>query len=235
MDQLDLLDKMKKGLSDAGAKAKDMVETTRLSNQIGQKQREIERLYNKIGQVAFKSFQDQALSDIEASIKDLSQEIVQKQQEITELERNITEIRSTDDVPEAQSPENKSDEDLNQKVCSACGQVVTPETKACPTCDNKLENRDEYLGRMETQLGEWGAELDKLRDMADKAAADTKQSYCDEIEALHAKQASMQVKLQELKTSGDDAWGDLKEGLDHSWSQVRDSFSKAAARFKYTG
>ncbi len=95
-----------------------------------------------------------------------------------------------------------------------------------------MENREEYQGKMEAQLSEWGAEIDKLKARADKAAADTRQGYYDEIKTLRAKQASIQAKLQELKTSGDDAWGDLKEGLDHSWNQVKDSFSSAAARFR---
>ncbi len=95
-----------------------------------------------------------------------------------------------------------------------------------------MENRKEYQGKMEAQLSEWGAEIDKLKTRADKAAADTRQGYYDEIETLRAKRASMQAKLQELKASSDDAWGDLKEGLDRSWNQVRDSFNKAAARFK---
>ncbi|MFA4885378.1 MAG: hypothetical protein WC601_06345 [Desulfotomaculaceae bacterium] len=95
-----------------------------------------------------------------------------------------------------------------------------------------MENRAEYQGKMEAQLSEWGAELDKLADRADKAKADTKQGYHDQIEALRSKHASMNAKLQELKTSSDDAWGDLKEGLDHSWDQVKDTFTKAIARFK---
>lgn len=136
---MDLFDKMKKGLSDAGAKAKEMVDITRLNNQIGQKQKEIEQLYYEIGQATFKAFQDNALSGIKAAIKDFSQEIVQKQEEIAELERNITEIRNADaKAPEAQSPETESVEAPDQKVCPSCGQVVTPETKFCPACGNKL-------------------------------------------------------------------------------------------------
>jgi DNA repair exonuclease SbcCD ATPase subunit len=139
MNEVDLFDKMKKGLSDAGAKAKEMVDITRLNNQIGQKQKEIEQLYYEIGQATFKAFQDNALSGIKAAIKDFSQEIVQKQEEIAELERNITEIRNADaKAPEAQSPETESGEAPDQKVCPSCGQVVTPETKFCPACGNKL-------------------------------------------------------------------------------------------------
>ena len=95
-----------------------------------------------------------------------------------------------------------------------------------------MESREEYQGKMEAQLGEWGKELDKLKARADKVAADTRQGYYDEIEALRAKQASLQAKLQDLKASSDDAWGDLKKGLDHSWNEIKDSLNKAADRFK---
>jgi multidrug resistance efflux pump len=97
---------------------------------------------------------------------------------------------------------------------------------------SNMENREEYQGKMEAQLSEWGAEIDKLKARADNAAADTRQDYCDQIEALRDKQAVMRMKLQELKTSNDGAWWDLKEGLDHSWNEIKDSFHKAAARYK---
>jgi GTP-binding protein EngB required for normal cell division len=90
----------------------------------------------------------------------------------------------------------------------------------------------EYQGKMEAQLGEWGADIDKLKTKVDKVAAETRQSYLDQIEDLQTKHASVQAKLQELKISSDDAWGDLQQGLDHSLNQVKDTFSKAASRFK---
>jgi len=95
-----------------------------------------------------------------------------------------------------------------------------------------MKNREIYQGMMEAQFSEWGAELDKLKSRADKAAAETRQGYYNEIKTLQTKQASIQAKLHEMRTSSDDAWEDLKEGLDNSWNQVKDSFDKAAARFK---
>jgi hypothetical protein len=95
-----------------------------------------------------------------------------------------------------------------------------------------MEKREEYQGKMEAQLGEWGKEIDKLKAKADQAADDTRKGYHDEIEDLRAKQAAMQAKLQELKTSNEGAWGDLKEGLDKSWNEIKDAFNKAADRFK---
>jgi len=93
---MDLFDKVKKGIGDAGAKAKEMVDVTRLNTQIGQKQKEIEQLYIKIGQAAFNALQDNTLSEIEASIKDFGQGIIQKQQEIAGLERDIAEIKNAE-------------------------------------------------------------------------------------------------------------------------------------------
>ena len=95
-----------------------------------------------------------------------------------------------------------------------------------------MESREEYQGKMEAQLGEWGKELDKLKARADKVAADTRQGYYDEIEALRAKQASMQAKLQELKASQHDGWRDIKQELDHYWYEINESLQKAADRFK---
>jgi hypothetical protein len=95
-----------------------------------------------------------------------------------------------------------------------------------------MENRDEYQAKMETQLSEWGKEIDQLKARADKSATDTMQGYSDEIEALRSKQAVMKMKLQELKTSNEGIWADLREGLDNSWNEIRDSFKKAASRFK---
>jgi hypothetical protein len=52
-----------------------------------------------------------------------------------------------------------------------------------------------------------------LKSKADKTKkADTRQGYDDEIEALNAKQASMQAKLQELKKSNGGAWGISRKG-----------------------
>ncbi|MGE5422643.1 MAG: coiled coil domain-containing protein [Ignavibacteriales bacterium] len=92
--------------------------------------------------------------------------------------------------------------------------------------------REEYQGKMEAQLSDWGAEIDKLAARADKATADAKQGYHEQIETLRTKKESIHAKLQELKTSSDDAWEDLREGLDQLGDQAQDAFKKAAARFK---
>ncbi|MDD3853617.1 MAG: hypothetical protein PHD40_08190 [Syntrophomonadaceae bacterium] len=93
-----------------------------------------------------------------------------------------------------------------------------------------MENREHYQGKMEALRIEWVTELDKLAARADKAKEDTKQGYHDQIEVLRSKHASILSKLQELITSSDDAWGDLKEGRDLSRAQLKDAYTKTIAR-----
>jgi hypothetical protein len=78
---------------------------------------------------------------------------------------------------------------------------------------------------MEAQLSELGAQM---RDLLDKVgtAADK------ELEALRPKLKAVGEKLDELKHTSTEAWGDLKPGLEKAWSELQKSFNQAATRFK---
>jgi hypothetical protein len=40
------------------------------------------------------------------------------------------------------------------------------------------------------------------------------------------------MKLQELRSAGDDAWEDLKTGSENVWTEIKAAFQSAASRFK---
>lgn len=113
------LDKMKKGLTEAGSKAKEMVDVGRLSLQIDHKRKELEQLYAKIGEKTFQCVQANDMVNLEADVEGFCREIIQKRHEISELEQNISDIK-------------------NKKTCS-CGQSVPIEAKFCPFCGNKFD------------------------------------------------------------------------------------------------
>jgi uncharacterized coiled-coil DUF342 family protein len=85
-----------------------------------------------------------------------------------------------------------------------------------------------YEHKMQTQLDEWSAEIDKLKAKADSAEADQRIEYYKKIDELHSMHESTTNKLNELKNAGDDAWADLKAGID----SLNDSMKSAIARFK---
>ena len=89
-----------------------------------------------------------------------------------------------------------------------------------------------YQNKLQAQLDEWSAEIDKLKAKADRAEADAQLEYYKEIGELRSMQKEASSKLLELKNSSDDAWEDLKAGMDSSWNMVGNALKSAASRFK---
>lgn len=85
---------------------------------------------------------------------------------------------------------------------------------------------------MEAQLKEWDAKIDQLKAKAQQAKADTKIEYQEELEALRAKKESMGQKLQELKSSGDEAWQDIRAGVEKAASELKSAFEGVSSKFE---
>ena len=80
------------------------------------------------------------------------------------------------------------------------------------------------------QLEEWNVQIALLKARAAKAEA--KIEYYKTIEALQHKQDEARTKLPELKTTGNEAWENLKPGTAKAWDEVKIAFRRAAAKFK---
>ena len=76
------------------------------------------------------------------------------------------------------------------------------------------------------------AQLDELRTRFNELLAKVGTGVDKEIEALRPKLKAMGEKLDELKHTSAEAWGDLKPGLERAWAELQESFNKAAARFR---
>jgi predicted ATP-binding protein involved in virulence len=92
--------------------------------------------------------------------------------------------------------------------------------------------RKAYEKKVDDQLDKWNVQIGLLKAKADKAEAQVKIDYYNTIEALQHKRDEGRTKLHELKVSGDDAWGDLKEGAEKVWSEIKMAFKKAESNFK---
>jgi uncharacterized coiled-coil DUF342 family protein len=92
--------------------------------------------------------------------------------------------------------------------------------------------KEAYEQKMQAQLDEWNAEIDKLRAKADKAGADTKLEYNKKIEELRSMQKTAVGKLGEIKGASDDAWDELRAGANEAWDSLDKAFKNAASKFK---
>jgi chromosome segregation ATPase len=82
------------------------------------------------------------------------------------------------------------------------------------------------VGKMETQLQQWGAKLDELVAQAEEAGTEAKLDYRERIDALKAKHQLARSQLDELKATGNEKWETLKTGLEGAWNELEDAFKK---------
>jgi phage shock protein A len=95
-----------------------------------------------------------------------------------------------------------------------------------------MASKQAYQQKLEAQLHEWDARLDVLSARAQKATADARIDYENELAALKAKRAAAHDTLQELGQRGETAWEDMKDGVERAWDDLRTAIDKVAARLK---
>jgi hypothetical protein len=62
-----------------------------------------------------------------------------------------------------------------------------------------MNRKEAYQKKLQAQLDEWSAEIDKLKAKADNAEADAQIEYYKQIEALRTMLKSADSKLTELR------------------------------------
>ena len=89
-----------------------------------------------------------------------------------------------------------------------------------------------YQKKLEAQLSEWDAKLKQLGAKAKNATADARISYENDLEILKSKRTAAQKTLAELGKRGENAWEDMKDGMEKAWDEMGKAIEKISARFK---
>ena len=95
-----------------------------------------------------------------------------------------------------------------------------------------MATKEAYQKKLEAQLKEWDAKLALLSAKAEKATADARISYENELESLKRKRAAAHQTLEELGKRSENAWEDMKDGAEKVWDEMGKAIEKAAVRFK---
>jgi uncharacterized coiled-coil DUF342 family protein len=95
-----------------------------------------------------------------------------------------------------------------------------------------MSMKEAYEQKLQAQLDEWRAEIDKLKAKADGADADAQIEFYKTIDELRSMQKAATHKIAELKDAGDDVWEDLKAGIDSTWDSLGDALNSATSRYK---
>ncbi|HAD04007.1 MAG: hypothetical protein A2091_04030 [Desulfuromonadales bacterium GWD2_61_12] len=95
-----------------------------------------------------------------------------------------------------------------------------------------MSSRDEYVRKLQTKLEEWNSDIDALSARASEVATEVKHEYNEQIEVLKTKQAEARQKIEELQKAGENAWVDLKAGIELAKTAMGEAIDSARARFK---
>jgi len=95
-----------------------------------------------------------------------------------------------------------------------------------------MNSRDEYVRKMQAKLEEWNTDLDELVAKTNEVSADVRSEYKEQIASLKAKQAAARQKIEEVQKSGENAWEDLKSGIELAWTAIGEAVNSAKSRFR---
>ncbi|MBD3181582.1 hypothetical protein GF312_04765 [Candidatus Poribacteria bacterium] len=99
--------------------------------------------------------------------------------------------------------------------------------------DEKISNlkRIEYQKKIEAELKQMDVKIHKLEADTAKASSDVLMETKKQIRKIREKREELEESLKKLKNSGDEAWMDIKEGIDNSLAEMKAAFTNAMARF----
>ena len=90
-----------------------------------------------------------------------------------------------------------------------------------------METVEAHVGKMEAELKQWGARLDKLLAKVDAAGTGAKVDYRKRVDELKEKYNVAQA-FGELKAAGSAKWDTFKGGVESAWSELEKAFAKLA-------
>jgi phage host-nuclease inhibitor protein Gam len=84
-------------------------------------------------------------------------------------------------------------------------------------------NQRESIDKLDARLNELDREISELEKMADRAVAEVKADYQQQIKNLFVKKEELQNKVSGIREASGNAWEDMKAGAGLSWEVFNDS------------
>lgn len=95
-----------------------------------------------------------------------------------------------------------------------------------------MEDKDLYREKIEAKLKEIKARMELLEAKAAQVKAEAKLEYQRHLDELHQKREGLRSRLDELKSSGGEAWKDLRAGMEKAADDLKQAIDKALDKFR---
>jgi len=89
-----------------------------------------------------------------------------------------------------------------------------------------METVEAHVEKMEAELKQWGARLDKLMTQAHATSADVKIDYRKRLDDLRQKYVAAEKRFAELKAAGSGKWEIFQGSVETAWSELATAFTR---------
>lgn len=94
-----------------------------------------------------------------------------------------------------------------------------------------MPEREKFGAQMEEKLKHLKEKIDSSKAKAEARGQDYISKYEKDLEKLESKYDLARYKLKLLRTGGKSAWGELKEGFEKAYHDLKDAMGKAKDKF----
>jgi len=95
-----------------------------------------------------------------------------------------------------------------------------------------MNEKELHERKLQAQLDEWQAEVERLRAQATSASADAQLTLNERIEALQRKIDDGKTKLEAAADVGEDTWASVKDRVESAWDSAKSAVGEAVDKTK---
>lgn len=126
-----------RGVTTISVKTSSTLEKSKIKTHIESLEREIQKDFTHIGEVAYKVWEDE--KDDYSALNEWFESIKKKYEEITELTKQLSLIDERDKHILGTNSTEQPQESIRDYVCTNCGTRYEVPVKFCRKCGNKME------------------------------------------------------------------------------------------------
>ena len=98
-----------------------------------------------------------------------------------------------------------------------------------------METKDSYLKKMKEKFDDlnykWNIERNKLEAKTQQAKIEVKEKFDEKLKTLQEQRQQMRQKLEQIDNASEEAWRDIKKGVDSAWQSLNEAIKKARSHF----
>jgi hypothetical protein len=95
-----------------------------------------------------------------------------------------------------------------------------------------MSTKEAYKQKIEAELELAQAKLAEFKAQAKISTADARIKHAKQVEEVEQRVGATKAKLKELGAASEDAWEQLKDGVESAWGALSVAIRNAAAKFK---